>query len=619
MTERVSVTAEPIGRGRSRVVAQLGAHPVHADEFSLGSERGREQFLKRVKEAVPALTPEALAAMRAQLVQEAARPRQPAKPAGAEMVHGRTLEYDDPDPWPEPVDGAVLLDRIAAVFARYCRLPAHGADALALWVVHTYALNAAEHTPRLVLTSPEKRSGKTRVLRVLGLLVHRPLTAENVSAAALYRMVERDRPTLLLDEADAWLVGRNADDSLRGLLNAGFEPGGAVIRCVGEDSEPAAFRVYAPVALAMIGQPQGTIADRGIMLPMVRATPQESAGLDRLRVGAVRGELRELRCMAVRWAADRHAALVEADPSLPEGLDDRARDCWRPLVAIANEAGGEWPARARAAAEALSDSRDAGDESHRVRLLRDIRRIFEGDAGEGVAPWPEPAIKSETLAERLAGIEGAPWAEWGRDRRPLSKAQLARLLAPFGVRPKNQRLAGGQAKGYARSQFMEVWERYAPPTARGTVPPSQPSNGAAPSGTVRDPASVPSRPGVPGPLPPDGTLGRLGRAGTDPENGAVPRQPSNGAAWDGGTAQEEERGQDGEPCPAWFMPEDPERRELWAELDSESRQAEFDSHARQAAVPATCYPDGQDVGEQAAMQAEGLREPMLPSAPSPQP
>jgi len=45
--------------------------------------------------------------------------------------------------------------------------------------------------------------------------------------------------------------------------------------------------------------------------------------------------------------------LGDAYPELPDGLSDRQGDAWEPLLAIADAAGGDWPAHARAAAVAL--------------------------------------------------------------------------------------------------------------------------------------------------------------------------------------------------------------------------------------------------------------------------
>ena len=77
------------------------------------------------------------------------------------------------------------------------------ADTVTLWTAHTHAFDAAESTPYLAITSAEKRSGKTRLLEVLSLIVAHPWLTGRVSPAALYRRIHAERPTLLLDESDS--------------------------------------------------------------------------------------------------------------------------------------------------------------------------------------------------------------------------------------------------------------------------------------------------------------------------------------------------------------------------------------------------------------------------------
>ncbi len=59
-------------------------------------------------------------------------------------------------------------------------------------------------------------------------------------------------------------------------------------------------------------------------------------------------------------------------------LNDRARDAWEPLIAIADIAGGHWPERARKAAVTLAGVHEAEavDGDVRQTLLSDIRDLF---------------------------------------------------------------------------------------------------------------------------------------------------------------------------------------------------------------------------------------------------
>src|SRR5437588_10694681 len=100
--------------------------------------------------------------------------------------------------------------------------------------------------------------------------------------------------------------------------------------------------------IALIGRLPATLEDRAIVLLMRRRAPGET--VDRIRRTELRRQLDPLRRRAVRWVADHRAPLRVADPAMPEELDDRQADNWRPLLAIADAPGSAWAALARRAA-----------------------------------------------------------------------------------------------------------------------------------------------------------------------------------------------------------------------------------------------------------------------------
>ena len=286
--------------------------------------------------------------------------------------------------------GAALLDEIAATLKRYVVMDEQARHSTALWVVHSYLLDAFMISPRLAVRSPMKRCGKTTLLDVLGWLVMRALPTANVSAAAVFRVVEGYRPCLLVDEADTFLAG--ADD-LRGVLNSGHRRGGSVLRTVGDDHEPRAFATYAAVAIGIIGTLPDTLADRSISVDLKRKLSSEVT--ESFRIDRV-GHLEVLARKAARWAQDNAVQIAAADPDMPPGVHSRAADNWRPLFAIADAAGGEWPKRVwaaatQAAAESETDSRPSscsatsGTRSPGERRTRSIRRT-----GCRPASWSTP-------------------------------------------------------------------------------------------------------------------------------------------------------------------------------------------------------------------------------------
>jgi putative DNA primase/helicase len=222
------------------------------------------------------------------------------------------------------------------------------------------------------------------------------------------------------------------------------------------------FSTFAPAAIAMIGHLPGTLADRSIAITLKRKRvdePVESFRYDHTE------ELDQLARMCARWAADNIELLRRADPDVPANLYNRAADNWRPLLAIADAAGGDWPQRAREIAAATVDA----DQAKRVGLLADIHDVFEAKRVD--------KIKSAELALALVAIEGHPWAEYGKSGKPLSANNLARMLAGDHVIPKTVRFGAGPedtAKGYELDQFADAFARYLPPPQNPTVTPSQP-------------------------------------------------------------------------------------------------------------------------------------------------
>jgi hypothetical protein len=368
---------------------------------------------------------------------------------------GRAINLPEPEPWPDVVDGAVLLSAITKAVSRYMVMEPGAAECVALWAVHAHALDGFGITPRLSITSPRPQCGKTTLLDILHRLVVRPLLAGNVSAASVFRVVGVVRPTLLVDEADTFLPG---NDELRGVLNSGHRRGGNVIRVVGDAMEVREFSTFAPAAIAMIGHLPGTLADRSISITLKRKRadePVETFRYDKTE------ELDRLARMCARWAADNIAQLREADPDVPANLYNRAADNWRPLLAIADAAGGEWPKKAREIAAATVDA----DQAKRVGLLADIRDVFDKRRVD--------KIRSADLAAALVAMEGHPWAEHGKAGKPLSANGLARMLANDGISPNSIRLGEDTGKGYERAQFEDAFARYLPAPQYPTVTPLQ--------------------------------------------------------------------------------------------------------------------------------------------------
>jgi hypothetical protein len=167
------------------------------------------------------------------------------------------------------ISGGYLLVSLENWFKRFVVVPVGVPLVLSLWAINTYLFEAFDYCPYIALVSPVKRCGETTVLKLLASITRRPAFTVNISDAALFRLIDARRPTLLMDEAED--LQRS---SLRAILNAGFEQGATVPRCVGQQVQD--FDVFCPKALACIGRLPETLADRSVIIPMKRAKSSNS-------------------------------------------------------------------------------------------------------------------------------------------------------------------------------------------------------------------------------------------------------------------------------------------------------------------------------------------------------
>jgi hypothetical protein len=269
-------------------------------------------------------------------------------------------------------------------------------------------------------------------------MVPRPFTTENMKPAVLFRVVDQQQPTLLLDELDTYLHPAN---ELRGLLNAGHKRGACAYRCEGTGNTIRAFNAFAPAALAGIGPLPATLRTRSILIPLVSA--KEGEIKTRFDPNNTETETILGRKLA-RWAKDNFDAIAACKPVLPAGAFNRLADNWRPLFAIAQIVGGDWPHRA-ANAFALLTAKPQEPHDLSLLLLADIRSIF--------ATFGAQRLFSSTLVDSLAALPNRPWST---SDPPINQTWLGRRLSTFDVRSRTIRIGDHRAKGYEAADFIKA-------------------------------------------------------------------------------------------------------------------------------------------------------------------
>ena len=342
-----------------------------------------------------------------------------------------------------------LLSAIYDLIRTYLVISDAQCIVIAIWALHTYYVDAFDRTPYLHISSAEKRSGKTLLLEILALLVYNPWFTSNASTAAIARKIASARPTVLIDEADTFLLGTGERaDLLRGILNAGFAKNGTYSRvCSG--GEVVDLSVFSAKVIAGLECLPDTVADRSIPIKMKRATVEEQRRrYDRHEVEHVASGLR-----AQLLAHTEGSPPGFLRPALIEQLNDRQNDIVEPLMAIANLAGGTWPEKARAALLELFTTDAEEYQNTGTQLLADIRDIFDEAGCEG--------IQTKELIRQLRGREESPWSDYHHGKALTANA-LAQVLKPYKIQTRVWWEVGRTVRGYQRRDFEDAWRRYLP-------------------------------------------------------------------------------------------------------------------------------------------------------------
>ncbi len=361
-------------------------------------------------------------------------------------------------------DLAEILDAVEGFLRRYVVMPTSAFVIATIWIAHVYAFAAFEFTPYLAITSATKRSGKSRLLEVLEVLLgpNRSVSTANISSASLFRLIDANPGlAVLFDEIDR--IPKEKAEDLWGLINSGWRLGGKAHRQSGPKMETlTAFSTFAPKVLAGIGQPlPDPTADRSLPIRMERRLPSET--VERLRLRAATAEAAPIRAALTEWANGATIKrLAAAHPSFPASMtNDRLMDVSEPLFAIADLAGDEWAPRARSAVMALEGAAEQiAEEELGILALRHVVEVF---AEKGT-----DKLTTDDILAYMVRLDDGPWAEWWGDKVDLGKTtgparRLRKLLERFdGVGPKPMRIEGHPAgvRGYHLEPIRRAAERY---------------------------------------------------------------------------------------------------------------------------------------------------------------
>lgn len=355
-----------------------------------------------------------------------------------------------PKPWGSSVDGNDLLDEIKALLKEHVYCQEDYYNAITLWIVFTWFIDVVNFSPILNIKSPQKRCGKSTLLEFLDKLTYRSFVVNNITPAAFFRLFDAHRPTLLIDEADTYI---HNNENFRSFINAGHKRGNStVIRADTSGNKslaPVTFNVWGAKAISGIGNLAPTIVDRSITIKLVR----KSVKTKLKKVIHTKEEVfNTIKAKIYRLVLDNHSIVKASEPLMPEYLNDRVRDNWEPLFAIADVTGGHWSKTIRDTAVNLSKNY-IENEDVEITLLKTIKEYFQSNKTTKVHSYQLISFIVEDETSVLSTFN---------HHRPITPAQIASILKGFDIFPKNIRIGNVNKKGYEYDSFINVFDAYLP-------------------------------------------------------------------------------------------------------------------------------------------------------------
>jgi hypothetical protein len=329
-----------------------------------------------------------------------------------------------------------MLSRITDFIGRHLQCTPEQRVVLALWILHTHCYSAFFTTPCLDIHSAHKQSGKSVCLQLLRLLCYEPWLTCGLSPSSLAQRVHHGPLTLLLDEREATLgsARRAKNPALLALLNSGFQ------NSVDHHHRHGSLDIFCPKAFAGTAPLPESLAERSIPIflePLQPEDPEDSEdSAQRFFPSQAQAEARTLLPWLQQWSKENLSRLSAETFRLPGGLSPvlsfRQQDLIEPLLHLAQAIGGPWLNQAVHALLAVFQQSLLPCQNYAVQLLADLEDVFQ-------EPGDPRYLPTHHLLLWLHNLDDRPWCVW-HEGRPLTDQDLAQMLRPLGVYPRNVRL-----------------------------------------------------------------------------------------------------------------------------------------------------------------------------------
>lgn len=154
-----------------------------------------------------------------------------------------------------------LFNSIMEVFKKYIVVPKEFFNVLVTYIMMTYVYILFQVIPYLWING-EKGTGKSTLMKLISKLCFNPMYASGATSANIYRQIDNDGSTIILDEFEG-VFGDEKQEFIK-ILNQGFNADGVVPRCIGQNHQIKQFRSFSPKVLGGISNIDDVLFERCI-------------------------------------------------------------------------------------------------------------------------------------------------------------------------------------------------------------------------------------------------------------------------------------------------------------------------------------------------------------------
>jgi hypothetical protein len=380
--------------------------------------------------------------------------------------------------------GAMTLDQTRAFYAQFFAFPSSAhLDAFTLWAAMTHMRNpegefVGQTAPRCIIRADVAGAGKSLLGRLAELTIGNGNLVSLPSYWGVVRGISERNQTVIVDNYDT--IRRGRSDILNLLLIGAYKHTAEIMR--GKQGEEE-LDVFGPMAITAVGRKLrvdsdfAPVLERSIVIDVEKKADHvqldEFDNADPQHMSRALG----IRAALARWGQDVAAEYQTMRPALP--LHNRERDMWRPLVAVAELAGGDWPDRADRALRVLvlgEAVAPAADDDPFARLTPAERTMVE--VAHAFRQAGEPAhLSTVDLLARMATLPGGKrWSvpELGDDDRTRvlrsRTMSLSADLDMFGVVRSSVKVPMGEGRSVNGWHWSDIRDNV--PTDLPTFRPS---------------------------------------------------------------------------------------------------------------------------------------------------